>query len=124
MEESKEIKLTNKVFIALFGTFNIYSIYLMLRIHHNIPKQKELVDDLLNGAPLPTLTEFYISNYIYFWVLPVLSIAIFVITATRKQASNIIFSTCIIITFTTIFILQNLTYEAMLAPIVEIIKNL
>lgn len=124
MEDIKEIKLSSKVFIVLFGGFNIYSIFLMLRIQQSIPKQKELVDNLLSGAPLPAITEFYISNYIYFWILPILTIALFVLAATKKHTSNILYSACVVATFSTIFILQNLTYEATLAPMVEIIESL
>lgn len=124
MNQSEEINLSPKLFAILFGAFNIYPIFLMIRLHYLVPKQKELLDDLLDGAPLPGLTEFVLGNYQFFWILPIISILILVLVVTMKKVNKPLITLSFVSTFAVIFILQNITYEAALAPMLEIIQSL
>ncbi len=123
MKESNEITFPTKTFAMLFGAFNLYSVFLMVRLHIKIPKLKQLVDDLFDGERLPEITEFFIGNYLYFWSLPVVSILILVFATTKKEPSKALVALSFVSTFVVIFILQNLTYEALLAPLSQIMES-
>ena len=123
MEENEKVEISENLLSSCLVFLNLYPVYLTYVIYDMVPRQKVLIDDLLNGAPLPAATEFVIGNYRLSWVLPAISITFVIFAYFYKRQKAITHTLAIVITLGVTSILQAMIHFCVNSPLIEIYRN-
>ena len=123
-DRENELKLTKESAVIILIALNLYPIYLSFVAFLRVGKFQKIFEEILEGEPLPIITNILFATYKFFGLIPILFIILaFGVLFIKKHAAG--YATLLgVLTLISALSMRILMVEGLFQPFILIINKL